>query len=116
MSMFEILSHTNKNLKDKPVTLKSKVMVLRLIRNAVSYDNINIQISKSGMIDDSYLIFNMEENKSIYVRVNFKKFFEFVNQPLFSNYNTEDDSNMIDRNSFKEVIDEIKNMLRNKSK
>ena len=87
MSMFEIYS-TKKKLtisKDnqKAKTLKSKIMILRMIRNSISHDNFLVQLSRSGNYNDSNLIFKNEFDNGLQVRVNYKKFMEFINNPTF---------------------------------
>lgn len=88
MKMFEIYN-PNKGRKEviNPTTLNQKISVLRAIRNAISHNCLSVQFNRLCDINDSKFVFELSEDNNMQARVNVKQFMEFINNPLFANYN-----------------------------
>ena len=88
MKMFEIYKNNHKGDPQPATTFEQKVNVLRVLRNAISHNQVSVQFNKNCDINESKFVFDIGDYSK--VRVNVVKFFEFINQPLFADYQSLD--------------------------
>ena len=84
MSMFEIYKQNHKGEVNSAQTFDQKARVLRSLRNAIAHNNISVQFSRNYDLAESKFVFEYSDYSM--VRVNIAKFYEFINQPIFSDY------------------------------
>ncbi len=106
MKMFEIYNPNNKKEHYFPQTVNQKISVLRAVRNAICHNNLYIQFSRNCDLNDSKYVFDLSEGYSGKVRVNIKQFTEFINQPIFANYQSNTSYEIDAKN-----VDELKQFI-----
>ena len=87
-SMIDNMANSKVNQKS-PKTIKEKIGVIKTIRNTIAHRAIRIMFNKNGNLNETQLIFGYEETAKKYNMISLEKFFEFINNPLFVEYNKE---------------------------